>query len=251
MASEEYRRVRDEYRESRKYDMSFSADEHEIDEDDEVMLPEGFKPLTKDAEGGSEAYDYVIGRGLDDRIIKRYHIGFVGKDCDKKSICERVYFPSYDFFGALNYWTGRDYTGKNKQKSKNPKHSKSTLVFNEGLVNWYEPITLVEGPFDHVVTPNSIPLLGKVMDADSAVYKALVERARNIIRIFLDDDAKREALKIYSLLSRSRLNGGVRLIEGTNGHDPSDIYKERGSRGILETLCTAREVKDYELIFGG
>lgn len=251
VASEEYRRVRDEYRESRKYDMSFSADEHEIDEDDEVMLPEGFKPLTKDAEGGSEAYDYVIGRGLDDRIIKRYHIGFVGKDCDKKSICERVYFPSYDFFGALNYWTGRDYTGKNKQKSKNPKRSKSTIVFNEGLVNWYEPITLVEGPFDHVVTPNSIPLLGKVMDADSAVYKALVERARNIIRIFLDDDAKREALKIYSLLSRSRLNGGVRLIEGTNGHDPSDIYKERGSRGILETLCTAREVKDYELIFGG
>ena len=100
-----------------------------------------------------------------------------------------------------------------------------------------------------MVTPNSIPLLGKTLDTDSAVFRALVDRARSIVRIFLDDDAAREAVGMYRLLSKTRLKGDVRIIEGTHGHDASDIYQERGVSGILETLCSARELSEYEMTF--
>ena len=241
----EYRRLVKDYRESRRYELSFDGPVDEIEADSELFLPDGFKPLDASDPKGIEAYNYVKGRGLNDHIIRRFRIGYIGGDARDRSLRNRVYFPSYDEYGSLNYWTGRDYTGKNKQKSKNPKTSKNDIVFNEALVNWYEPITIVEGPFDHVVTPNSIPLLGKTLDTDSAVYRALVERSRSIVRIFLDDDAAVEAEKMYRLLSSTRLRGSVRIIDGTHGHDASDIYQSRGAVGIIETLCSARESTEY------
>lgn len=245
----EFRKVLGDYRESRKYELPFidgAGDEFGMDE---IFLPMGFKPIRSDDPDALEAYEYVMGRGLDERIIKRYNLGYVGESGEVKSERNRVYFPSYDIFGSLNYWTGRDYTGKNRQKMKNAKVSKTEIVFNEYLVNWYEPVTLVEGPFDHVVTPNSIPLLGKTMEVDGLLYNTLVRRTRSLVRIFLDDDARKDALKIYSALNKTPLRGRLRIVDGTYGHDASDIYLDGGPRAILDTLCSARELTDYELAF--
>jgi len=241
------RTVRD-YRDSKKYELNFSTPDDEIESDGEMTLPDGFRPVTPD---DKDAYGYLIGRGLNDRIISRHRIGFVGADTKDRNMAHRIVFPSYDMYGALNYWTARDYTGKNKQKSKNPKQSKHDIVFNEYLINWYEPVTLVEGPFDHVVTPNSIPLLGKVMKNDSAVYKALTERCRSTVRIFLDDDARRDAVAIYKMLSCGGMSDRLYIVDTAScGHDASDIYRDSGPYGIISTLCSAHEIKEYELAFG-
>lgn len=243
----EYRDAVLEYRESKKYELPFAETSDEFAGEFELSLPEGFKFLNADDPAASEAYAYVLGRGLDDRIIKRYHIGYVGRGGKDRSASGRIYFPSYDMYDTLTYWTGRDYTGADRAKSKNPKVSKNEIIFNESLINWYEPITLVEGPFDHVVTPNSIPLLGKTMEFGGVLYNALVERSRSLVNIFLDDDAVNESYKLYRMLSSTRLYGRVRIVDGTNGHDASDIYREFGYRGILSALCGARSLSDYEL----
>lgn len=248
--ADEFMRLIRDRRDSRKYEVSFGLDTFETRCVDEVTLPKDFKPVRKGDPASKEAYAYLMSRGLDDRIISEHHIGYVGGSSDERSMRNRIVFPSYDMYDALNYWTSRDYTGKNKQKSKNPKTSKHDIVFNEGLINWYEPVTLVEGPFDHVVTPNSIPLLGKVMTEDGAVFKALTERCRSTVRIFLDDDARKDAVRIYDALNRTRLSGRVLMVDtAESGHDASDIYREYGPRGILCTLCCAHEIKEYEMTF--
>ena len=48
-------------------------------------------------------------------------------------------------------------------KYKNPPISRDVIVF-DGMINWNEPITLVEGVFDSFsVKRNVIPLLGKFL----------------------------------------------------------------------------------------
>ena len=214
---------------------------------DEVSLPIGFKPLNKEDKAAKEAYEYVKSRGIDDKIIKRYVLGYIANSADY-SLRNRVYIPSYDSFNNLTYWVGRDYSGKNKQKAKNAKVAKHSVVFNEGKINWYEPITLVEGPFDHIVVPNSIPLLGKTINNESAVLNALLKRSKSEINIFLDDDATTDANKIYKFLNnKSELRGRINLIETPDGYDPSLIYQEFGYKGIIEMLCTSKKLSEYEI----
>ena len=155
--------------------------------------------------------------------------------------------PSYDETGELNYWVGRDYTGMNKVKYCNPNIQKTSIVFNEGLVNWYEDITLVEGPFDHIVVPNSIPLLGKSLTRENAVYKALLLKAKANINILLDDDAYDNAFKMYKFLNGRDFKDRVRLIKCPDGYDASLIFENYGKKGILRLLSSAIKVSEYDL----
>ena len=162
-----------------------------------------------------------------------------------------VVIPSYDQFGNLNYFTCRDYTGIPKGKGtdrKNPDIPKKEFVFNEGMINWYEPVVLVEGPFDHIVTPNSIPLLGSTLSDDCEVYKKVTELCREKVIVMLDDDAYSKALKIYRLLDKSRLNGMVRITRCPQSYDPSDVYRDFGRKGILNLINSAEKLDDYTLL---
>lgn len=138
-----------------------------------LKLPELASSLYDGTQNAKQALAYLYGRGVTDDIIKRFGILYVprypyGLDRFPNGVHSELYhgmvvIPSYDQFGNLNYFTCRDYTGIPKGKGtdrKNPDIPKKDFVFNEGMINWYEPVTLVEGPFDHIVTPNSIPLLG-------------------------------------------------------------------------------------------
>ena len=107
---------------------------------------------------------------------------------------------------------------------------------------------MVEGPFDHIVVPNSIPLLGKVINNESAVLEALIKRSKSEINIFLDDDALKDAYRIYKFLnSKEVLKGRINLIETPDGYDPSLLYQEYGYKSIMEMLCSAKKISEYEL----
>lgn len=249
--SEVYNRFKEtvkEYRESSYYildsDTSLNTDIADVEY---LSLPNGFKPLTNIDEDSKEAYQYLKGRGITDELIRRYNIGYINASKDY-SLRKRVYIPSYDSFDNLTYWIGRDYTDKNKQKVKNPKRSKTEVVFNEGKINWYEPVTLVEGPFDHIVTPNSIPLMGKSLGEDSAVFNALVDKCRCGVNIFLDDDAIDSAYKLYKKLNDTILSGTVKIIVPPIGYDPSLLYQEYGRSGIIEVLRTAKAPNEYDVL---
>ena len=77
--------------------------------------------------------------------------------------------------GKLNYWTGRDFLGYDKrQKYFTPQVERKDIIFNEEKIQWDADVTLVEGPFDHIVVPNSIPLLGKVLKTDFKIYQEII-----------------------------------------------------------------------------
>lgn len=219
-----------------------------------LKLPEYAFSLYDGTENAQQALTYLYNRGVTDEIIKRFGIMYVPKyvpSYEEYGYHGMVVIPSYDQFGNLNYFTCRDYTGIPKGKGtdrKNPDIPKKEFVFNEGMINWYEPVVLVEGPFDHIVTPNSIPLLGSTLSDDCEVYKKVTEFCREKVIVMLDDDAYSKALKIYRLLDKSRLNGRVKMVNCPSGYDPSDVYRDFGRKGMLNLLNSAERLDEYTLL---
>ena len=196
-----------------------------------------------------EAIDYLQKRNISWYLIDYYNIGYVPYWSKDKEMRNRIVIPSYDEFGELNYFVARDYTGKRKlRKYNNPDIKKTDFVFNEDKINWYEYITLVEGAFDHMVVPNSIPLLGKTLKRDYATFNTVITKAKANVNVLLDDDALNDAKKIYKLLSSTNLKGRVRLIECPDGYDASDIYQKFGKKGIRKLMQRAKEIEEFELV---
>lgn len=208
-----------------------------------VPLPEGFRPVSREDRDSFRALSYLYGRGISDSVIARFRIGYVGEEgtrCD----C-RVVIPSVSAEGFVDYWVARDYTGQAKTKVLNPKVDKKEVLFNSGRINWYEPVTLVEGPFDHIAVPNSIPLLGKRLYEDSVAYSEVVRKARSLVFVLLDDDAYSDAQQMYVQLENA-MPGRVRLIECPDGYDAADYYKAYGPKGILRLMAEARRMDDFD-----
>lgn len=218
--------------------------ETDIFDDNELELPYGFRLLYDRDYGNKEAYHYLDERGIDDRMIKTFNIGYVGPNMGRYS--NRIIIPSYNAFGELNYWIARDYTNKAYRKILNPTVDKKKITFNENLINWYEPITLVEGPFDHIAVPNSIPLLGKLLDNECDTYQKLIQYSKASINILLDDDATDTAYKLYKQLNNV-LRDRIRIIECPDGYDASDYCCTFGRKGILSLLRTAHKLDDFTL----
>lgn len=220
-----------------------------VDNYKEVILPYGFKKITKENKEAAQAYEYLKKRGLNDYFINTYNLGFIGENTNDVLMRNRIVIPSYNQYNSLNYWVARDYTGNSKLRYKNPKIEKKQFVFNEKLINWYDNITLVEGVFDHMVVPNSVPLLGKVLNENYALYPLLYNNAKCNVNIFLDDDAQDNAIKLYKFLNKGRLKDRIRLISPPEGYDASKIYEEGGVKAILDTMRSAEKLDDFSLQF--
>jgi DNA primase len=190
-----------------------------------VELPEGFT-LFKDSSPRypirNQAYNYLKIRGIGDDIIEKYGIGF----CDKGGFGGRVIIPSYNEKGYLNYFIARSWDPNSRAKYKNPETPKDEIIFNEKLIDWFKPIFIVEGVFDGLFLPNSIPMLGKHMS--ELLFETLYEKAINNITICLDSDAWRDAVKLYHQLNGGRLYGKIKIIKLTDDKDVADL---RGNIG--------------------
>lgn len=233
-------------------DNSFKNDDYKLSVNNYVELPSGFKNFNKNEKGCMPALNYLRGRNISDDIIMKFNIGYIdGSFLNEFSLRNRIIIPSYDANGNLNYWVGRDYTGNNKIRYKNPKLQKSSIVFNEKYINWYEDVVLVEGPFDHIVVPNSIPLLGKALNVEALLYNTLFEKAQANINILLDPDAVHNAYKLYKLLNTNRLKGKIKFIPLKGANDASLIYEKFGRRGIIELMKIAKPIHEFDMYMEG
>ena len=246
----EYKDAINEFRKSSLYQIKFSEDDFKIDyadiEDERLTFPAGYIKFQKGVNDKTKAYNYLSQRGIDWPIIEDYCIGFTGYNPQNKKTSNRIILPSFDEFGQLNYWTGRDFTGNDKrQRYDNPKVDRKSIIFNEHKVIWNADITLVEGPFDSVVVPNSIPLLGKQLNDEYKLYHDLFRKANAGINIFLDGDAIDTAKSIYRLLNQGRLKNKIRLVYipvDENKLDPSAIFQLWGRKGIITYLNSAKKI---------
>ena len=210
--------------------------------ENEIVLPEHFNLFTESNPKSipyKEAFNYLKRRGITQDIIKKYKIGYTTGG----RYVGRIIIPSYDKEGELNYWVGRSYT-KQKPKYLNPDADKEKIIFNECCLNWDSDIYLVEGPFDHIVVHNSIPMLGKNI-SDKLMLEILKKATANII-ILLDggEEEWKETKMIYSKLDVGKLHGRVKAIKLDEGLDVSEINEKRGRQGVIDVMRSASPIKN-------
>ena len=210
-----------------------------------LTLPEGYKKLSECTEKdykSQQALAYLRERGITDEIIEEYEIGYTYRG----KFFNRIIIPSYDSEGELNYfiarWFPREYT---KLKYLNPEVEKQEIIFNEGKINWDSTIYIVEGATDHIVTPNSVPLLGKFLSPQ--LLELLHDKAQAFVVILLDDDAYEDAKRLYRELNFGNLRDRIRLVKPPQGYDPSKIFEQLGHRGIVKLLMGAYKLEESEI----
>ena len=255
--AQEYKEILSEIRNSELYKLHFSSSDFKIDtsviEKEELKLPSSYKPFIKDGKNNWGALKYLKDRGIGWDIIERYKIGYTEKEGENKKGSFRIIIPSYNALGELNYWVGRDYLPKNDKyplrvKYDNPKVEKKNIIFNEEKIQWDANITLVEGPFDHIVVPNSIPLLGKSLNKEYKLYWDLITKFNgNSLNIFLDADAFSTVKEIYKFLNHGNLYGKVRYIPVEGDEDPSSLYQKGGYKEIARHLSNAQQIDEVYL----
>jgi len=221
----------------------FIQDSEEVNETIIVGLPEGFIPLSNNGndQGYQRAMSYLKKRNIGLDIIKYHNIGYSTRGSYKN----RVIIPSYDVDGHVNYYVGRSFDRYTKPKYLNPVAEKENIIFNENKINWDSTIYLVEGPFDHIVTPNSIPLLGKVLF--NKLLDKIYTKAKGYVVIVLDEDANKDAKELYRRLNFGDLFGRIRICTPPKNYDPSSIYEKLGNKGIVKLLRNARSVPESRL----
>ena len=160
-----------------------------------IKLPPEYICLAKKGlpPAANEAISYLWSRGIGQKDIIYHKIGF----CLTGKYKKRIIIPSFDDEGNCNYFTARSYSG-DWLSYKNPPASKN-IIFNDLLINWNEPVTLVEGPFDAIKMKNSIPILGSTLKETTKLFKKIVEKQTKVY-IGLDEDALNKSMRIISLL---------------------------------------------------
>lgn len=247
----QYKDAVKEFKKSSLYEIHFTdkdfRDDYEELIENGLELPKYYNIFQKGKSEETKAFQYLQKRGLDWPIINDFHLGYTTYHEEDKKVSNRIILPSYNQYGELNYWTGRDYTNNNKrQRYDNPKVDRKDIIFNEEKVIWNADIVLVEGPFDSIVVPNSIPLLGKQLNSEYKLYHELFNRANANIIIFLDNDAIDTAKSLYDILNQGRLKDKIKLIyvpQNDDDLDPSKIFQLYGRRGIMHFINSAKKIK--------
>lgn len=226
-----------------KPESNYTKESYE-EKDISVSLPSEFISLSKCSKFEPKyyfAYKYLKERGITDDIIKEFNIGYAHEGKYKN----RIIIPSYDEFGDVNFFVSRSFSDWTKPKYLNPDAEKQYVIFNHNKINFDATLYLVEGAFDHIVTPNSIPLLGKILT--HKLKHLLLDNAKADIVILLDDDAYDDAISIYKELDFGELRGRVKICKPPFGHDSSSIFQRLGKKGIIKLLKSSRQLLPEEI----
>lgn len=207
-----------------------------------IKLPDSFKSLSNQYiydENYNLAIKYLKDRGITQKIIDYYRLGYTTSG----SHFLRVIIPSYNDEGELNYFAGRAFSWV-KPKYLNCDADKTNIIFNEYKINWDATIYLVEGPFDHIITPNSIPLLGKYMS--DLLFETIIEKAKANIVIVLDADAEKDAENLYRKLFYSPVGHLVKIVKLPEEYDIAKIHEKLGEKGVIKFLSRAKRLKRFK-----
>ena len=198
-----------------------------------LSLPDEFIPLWKpnNSFDYGHALSYLKNRSMTMDDILRYNIGY----CEQGIYKHRVLIPSYDADGNINFFAARAYYKGNPYKYMLSPWSKNIIGFNL-FINWSEPVTLTEGPFDGVAIKNNvIPLFGTTMS--NKLKEKIILSGIPRVNIILDSDKAgvNGALRIYDFLQQFDINAHLILLEEK---DASDIGFEEISKIIDESTPT-------------
>jgi len=186
---------------------------------------------------GRAAYEYVRGRGVREIDILQFKLGY----CTEGEYKYRIIVPSFDSDGELNFFVGRKFYD-NAGVSYMQGNFDKDIIFNDYMVDWDIPVTLVEGAFDAMVAgSNAVPLLGKELRKDSLLFRKIVTSGIRVY-IALDADAKAASYDITNKLLDYGVPCSIIDVENYGFNDVGEMSKEEfkiakdGSLNIDSTL---------------
>lgn len=194
-----------------------------------LSLPDGFISLTESKKDRfwKKCFEYALKRNISPIDMLRHNMGYV----QFGPLSDRLIIPSYDRDGNVNYYSARSYRDDIFLKYINANVPNHEIVGFELLIDFKQPINLVEGSLDAVsLGYNTIPLFGKNLSA--LLKQRIVENKTPEIRIILDDDAFSEALSMSEYLIK--LGFPVKLVR-LGGKDPNLIGRFQTQKIIEET----------------
>ena len=251
---EEYYSVVKELKESKFFEIGLFNDDGQIHNCEEyIRLPETFTKIDLSTCRKKKLINYLNKRHITQDIIDFYNIGYTTWDEKSWQLRDRIIIPSYDVNGDLNYWIGRDFSGyKPKMKYWNCRANKNSIVLHEDKIKWDADIVLVEGALDCIYYANSIGMMGKALTKDCELFYQLYDKANGRVIICLDGDTTIEETKrIYKTLNCGKLKGRVWYIDLDEdyGKDFGEIYEKYGKKGIINTIATAKQFSEIDLMF--
>lgn len=224
--------VKGETEESRAYKAEAAPKEKAPEKEyDPVRLPKEFRSLS--ATYGSpyyrQAMRYLADRGVGSDDILVYKLGY----CEDGPYANRIIIPSFDGYGELNFFVGRAIF-ENSMKYKHGNFSKD-IIFNEYMIDWDQPITLVEGPFDAIKAGyNAIPLQGTQLREDSKLFRKIVG-TQKMVFVALDKDAPEQRYQLGQKLMKYGVTVGY-LSWDKQFKDPGEMTKEQFRQCYLNPL---------------
>ena len=158
-------------------------------------LPKGYMPLDRSASSSSAPYrNYLLRRGLTEEQLGLYRIGYA----DSGDYAGRVIVPSFDANGCVNFFSARTIHEGIRPTYMLAEATKD-IISNEHMVDWTQPVYLVEGIFDEIaVGPQAIALYGKFVFTE--LIMRLMEKRPPVTYVCLDSDARMAALAILRRL---------------------------------------------------
>jgi DNA primase len=214
------------------------------EEKQQIDLPEEFislcnKDLPMDT---TDAFRYLSSRGIGRREILKWKIGY----CKEGRYAGRIIIPSFDVDGDCNYFIARSYVG-HSYRYLNPPADRD-IVFNELMIDWDEPVVLVEGVFDAIAAGgNAIPILGSTLRERSRLFQAIAVHDTPVY-MALDGDAEKKAEWII----KSMLKYDLEVFKVPI--DEEDV-SEMGGKEFKNRLLSSRQIKNemyfFELMLEG
>lgn len=213
------------------------AEAAEWEESQKTTLPHGFMLLADWYHNPEapwyvkQAKNYLLGRGISYEDCWYFKLGVTEDPLYKN----RVIIPSFNDKGILDFYVGRAVKRGVYPTYFNPKLNREDLVFNELNIDWSQPLTIVEGPFDLMkANQNATCLLGKELADHFRLFRKIV--LSNIpVLLALDANAERETVKIAKLLTSYGVE--VRIYRyPPKTKDPGDMTKLSFMSGMQDAM---------------
>ena len=203
-----------------------------------VSLPLEYIPIVSGSYNSPDyrnAVRYLKLRGIDKYDVLRYNIGY----CETGIYSGMIILPSYDEYGILNYFSARSFY-ETTISHKLPNNVSKDIIGYDLLINWNNPVNIVEAPFDAITCgSNSIPLFGKTI-SDKLKIK-LSQKSVRRINLILDPDAIRQSIEHTEYLMNNGID--VHLIKLIDKD-----ANEMGKDAITRLIEISKPIDFYNLI---
>ncbi len=210
----------------------------EINEKEDVQvidLPKEFISLCNKRlpRSSQRPLTYLKSRGLTMHDIQLWKIGY----CNEGRYAGRIIIPSFNNNGDCNYFIARSFVGHNR-RYLNPPCGRD-IIFNELLIDWDEPVVLVEGVFDAIVAgTNAIPILGSTLRSNSKLFQAM---AINDSSVFMALDSDAEKKSRHMIKSMLQYDMEVHKVDTSTIEDVGSMDREQFAMAL-----TNAELIEYD-----